>query len=41
MSPSLPYGGRVSETGPGVHVVEILTDKLLVHASAIECDLGL
>ena len=27
--------------GPSVHVVESLTDKLLVHASAIECDLGL
>ena len=30
MSPSLPYGGRVSETGPECSsIVEILTDKLL------------
>ena len=34
-------GGECRRQGPGVHVVEILTDKLLVHASAIECDLGL
>ena len=27
--------------GPSVYVVEILIDKLLVHVSAIKCDLGL
>ena len=41
MSTSLPYGGECRRQGPSVHVVESLTDKLLVHASAIECDLGL
>ena len=36
MSTSLPYGGRVSETGP-----KCSRSRLLVHASTIECDLGL
>ena len=34
-------GGECRRLGPSVHVVEILTDRLLVHASTIECDLGL
>ena len=34
-------GGECRRQGPSVRVVEILTDKLLVQASAIECDLGL